>query len=163
MGGNPPSASNGQGKTFVGQPQPHASGLEEEEIGTSSDEDDDGQGVQKDGTLQVNDPNPKPLRELNRKGPGRPLPPTPDDDDTIRRANAAAAQGHSPALANNRVSGIQQPGSNNTSQVMPDLLPQQSNSPQSGLTPGARMSMNDMDPRPFIHQGQTPTGMQEKQ
>ena len=100
------------------------------------------------------------MRELNRKGPGRPLPPTPDDDDTIRRANAAVAQGHSPALANNRGSGLQQPGSNNTSQVMPDLLPQQSNSPQSGMTPGARMSMNDMDPRPFIHQGQTPTGMQ---
>merc|ERR1712077_116982 len=97
------------GKTFVGQPQPHGSGLEADEDGTSSDEDDDGQAVQKDGTLQVNDPNPKPLRELNRKGPGRPLPPTPDDDDTIRRANAAAAQGHSPALANNRVSGLQQP------------------------------------------------------
>ena len=43
--------------------------------------------MQKDGTLQVNDPVPKPLRELQqRKGPGRPLPPTPDDDDTMRRA-----------------------------------------------------------------------------
>ena len=126
-----------------------------------SDEDEDGQGVRKDGTLQVNDPNPKPLRELNRKGPGRPLPPTPDDDDTIRRTNAAAAQGHSPALANNRGSGIQQLGSNNTSQVMPDLLPQQSNSPQqSGMTPGARMSMNDVDQRQLMQQGQTPTGMQ---
>ena len=163
MGGNPPSASNGQGKTFVGQPQPHASGLEEEDIGSSSDEDDDGQGVQKDGTLQVNDPNPKPLRELNRKGPGRPLPPTPDDDDTIRRSNAAAAQGHSPALANNRGS-VLQPGSNNTSQVMPDLLPQQSSSPQqSGVTPNARMSMNDIEQRQLMQQGQTPTGMQEKQ
>ena len=34
IGGNPSSASNGQGKTFVGQPQPHASGLEED-IGSS--------------------------------------------------------------------------------------------------------------------------------
>lgn len=161
MGITQPSASNGQGKTFVGQPQPH---LDEDEVGSSSDEDEDGQGVRKDGTLQVNDPNPKPLRELNRKGPGRPLPPTPDDDDTIRRTNAAAAQGHSPALANNRGSGIQQLGSNNTSQVMPDLLPQQSNSPQqSGMTPGARMSMNDVDQRQLMQQGQTPTGMQEKQ
>ena len=128
-----------------------------------SDEDDDGQIVQKDGTLQVNDPVPKPLRELNRKGPGRPLPPTPDDDDTIRRANAAGiqVQGHSPALANNRASGLQASGSNNSSQVMPDLLPQQSNSPQqTGITPGARMSMNDMDQRQLMQQGQTPTGMQ---
>ncbi len=48
---------------------------------------DEDEVVQKDGTLQVNDPVPKPLRELQqRKGPGRPLPPTPDDDDTMRRA-----------------------------------------------------------------------------
>ena len=44
---------------------------------------------------------------------------------------------------------------------MPDLLPQQSNSPQqSGMTPGARMSMNDPDQRQLMQQGQTPTGMQ---
>ena len=45
------------------------------------------------GTLQVNDPVPKPLRDLQRpNGPGRPLPPTPDDDgnsDTMRRASGA--------------------------------------------------------------------------
>ena len=101
------------------------------------------------------------MRELNQKGPGRPLPPTPDDDDTIRRANASAAQGHSPALANNRASGVQPPGSNNSSQVMPDLLPQQSTSPQqSAMAAGARMSMNDIDQRQMMQQGQTPPGMQ---
>ena len=123
--------------------------------------DDDERQVQRDGTLQVNDPVPKPLRELNQKGPGRPLPPTPDDDDTIRRANATAAQGHSPALANNRASGVQPSGSNNSSQVMPDLLPQQSTSPQqSAMAAGARMSMNDIDQRQLMQQGQTPPGMQ---
>ena len=36
IGANQPtSASNGQGKTFVGQPQPHASVLDEDDIGTS--------------------------------------------------------------------------------------------------------------------------------
>ncbi len=83
---------------------------------------------------QVNDPVPKPLRELQqRKGPGRPLPPTPDDDDTMRRAGSGAQLSSgiqrldsSPGLANNRGA----PGAN-SSQVMPDLLPQQS----SGVTP----------------------------
>jgi len=82
--------------------------------------------------VQVNDPVPKPLRELQqRKGPGRPLPPTPDDDDTMRRAGSVQLSSgiqrmdSSPGLANR--SG---PGANN-SQVMPDLLPQQS----SGVTP----------------------------
>ena len=61
----------------------------------SSDEDgeEDGGVVQRDGTLQVNDPVPKPLRDLQRpNGPGRPLPPTPDDDgnsDTMRRTSGA--------------------------------------------------------------------------
>ena len=77
----------------------------------SSDDDEEGV-LQKDGTLQVNDPVPKPLRDLQRKGgaigPGRPLPPTPDDagqDDSLRRAAAQQHQARAGAG------------------VMPDLLP----------------------------------------
>jgi hypothetical protein len=110
-----------------------------EDDDTSDDDDDDDEVVQKDGTLQVNDPVPKPLRELQqRKGPGRPLPPTPDDDDTMRRAASGSQlssgmqrMDSSPGLANNR-SGLSSAGGG-AGQVMPDLLPQQS----SGVTPSS--------------------------
>ena len=75
------------GKILQGQPQIPPPVEDEDD---SSDEDGDEVG-QRDGTLQVNDPVPKPLRDLQRQGPKRPLPPTPDDDgsgDTMRR-NAA--------------------------------------------------------------------------
>ena len=75
------------GKILQGQPQIPPPVEDEDD---SSDEDEDEVG-QRDGTLQVNDPVPKPLRDLQRQGPKRPLPPTPDDDgsgDTMRR-NAA--------------------------------------------------------------------------
>ena len=107
-----------------------------EDDDSSDDDEDDVELVQKDGTLQVNDPVPKPLRELQqRKGPGRPLPPTPDDDDTMRRAAAAGSAGgmqrmdSNPGLANNRGGGLS--SAVGAGQVMPDLLPQQS----SGVTP----------------------------
>ena len=71
----------------------------------SSDDDEDAV-LQRDGTLQVNDPVSRPLRELGpgaqaRKGPGRPLPPTPDDDnsDSMRRAS----QGHRMEAAQGRI------------------------------------------------------------
>lgn len=79
-----------------------------------------------DGTINASERNPKPLREflphrtsgvgvsgppehrvssvgVPAKGPSRPLPPTPDDDDTMRRGGNS-----SPAVRTN----------------MPDLLPQ---------------------------------------
>lgn len=102
------SGQGQNGKILTGQPQPPPM-VEDDD---SSDEDDILQG---DGTLPVNDPVPKPLRELQRKGPGRPLPPTPDDDgsDTMRRAaSSSSALGASPA------------SSSRSPQVMPDLLPQ---------------------------------------
>lgn len=115
----------------------------------SSDEDEDAV-VQKDGTLQVNDPVPKPLRDLQRRagGPGRPLPPTPDDDnDTVRRMQRMDS---SPG-------GLQQGRGLASGGVMPDLLPQQ---PMSGPnTPVSRMSDSNLaDLRSSPH-----SGMQEKQ
>ncbi len=95
-----------------------------------SSDDDEGLVLQKDGTLQVNDPVSRPLRELGgnvRKGPGRPLPPTPDDDnnsDSMRRAS----QGHRMDVAAAPRGG-----------VMPDLLPQQSTG-SGPNTPVARMT-----------------------
>ena len=91
---------------------------------SDDDADEDGGVVQRDGTLQVNDPVPKPLRDLQRpNGPGRPLPPTPDDaeSDTMRRAGAMQRMDSSPGM------GVRP-------QVMPDLLPQQSSggSPVTG-------------------------------
>ena len=135
-GGPSPQMRSGvaqNGRLFSAQPQPPPM-VEDDD--TSDDDDDDDEVVQKDGTLQVNDPVPKPLRELQqRKGPGRPLPPTPDDDDTMRRAAAAGSAGgmqrmdSNPGLANNRGGGLS--SSVGAGQVMPDLLPQQS----SGVTP----------------------------
>jgi hypothetical protein len=117
----------------------------------SSDDDEEGAVVQKDGTLQVNDPVSRPLRELGssaaqaaaRKGPGRPLPPTPDDDnsDSLRRAqqglrmDAAAAHG-------------QRGG------VMPDLL-----QPSTGSGPNTPVSRIMEDGS----RGGVGVGMQEKQ
>jgi TRAF2/NCK-interacting kinase len=108
------------GKILTGQPQPPPT-VEDEDLSSDDDEDDD--NAQRDGTLQVNDPVPKPLRDL-RKGPGRPLPPTPDDDsDTMRRAAAMQVLDSSPGLSGRP-------------QVMPDLLPQQptGGSPSSGMS-----------------------------
>lgn len=127
------------GKVLTGQPQPPPMVEDEDD---SSDDDEEEEVVQRDGTLQVNDPVPKPLRELQqRKGPGRPLPPTPDDDgssDTMRRVAAMQRMDSSPGLGGGRP------------QVMPDLLPQQQ---PSGGSPMSRMSSQDDQSR----------GMQEKQ
>ena len=125
------------GRILSAQPQPPP--MVEDDDSSDDDEDED-EVLQKDGTLQVNDPVPKPLRELQqRKGPGRPLPPTPDDDDTMRRAASGSQlaggiqrMDSSPGLANNR-SGLSAVGggAGSSGQVMPDLLPQQS----SGVVP----------------------------
>ena len=112
--GRSPAQNGGGGKILTGQPQPPP--MVEDDDDSS---DDEGQLVQKDGTLQVNDPVPKPLRDL-RRGPGRPLPPTPDDDDTLRRASNNQNQSPGGNLANSRAL------LGNQGQVMPDLLPQQS-------------------------------------
>ena len=102
-----------------------------EDDSSDDDEDEDGDLNPRDGTLQVNDPNPKPLRELQaRKGPlGRPLPPTPDDGggggqdgDTMRRAGQM-----------NRLD------SQHGMRVMPDLLPTSS----GPNTPLSRMSAQE--------------------
>ena len=118
-----------------------------EDDDSSDDDAEEGNGVMlRDGTLQVNDPVPKPLRDLQRaNGPGRPLPPTPDDDggsDTMRRASAGAMQ---------RMDSS--PGMGGRPQVMPDLLPQQSSggSPVTGMT---RMSSTeDAKQKPFMSFG----------
>jgi len=126
------------GKILQGQPQIPPPVEDEDD---SSDEDEDEVG-QRDGTLQVNDPVPKPLRDLQRQGPKRPLPPTPDDDgsgDTMRR-NAAGMQ---------RMDSS--PGLGGRPQVMPDLLPQQ---PTGGSPVNMSRMSSTEDPR---------AGMQEKQ
>ena len=107
------------------------------------DSSDDEGPVLKDGTINASERNPKPLREflphrtsgvgssgpsehrvssvgVPAKGPSRPLPPTPDDDDTMRRGN------NSPAIRTN----------------MPDLLPQ---TPSTGSGPGTPMSRPSTD------------------
>ena len=116
----------GQADRNNGHP-PHQRPIVEDD---SSDDDEDAV-MQRDGTLQVNDPVSRPLRELGaggqaRKGPGRPLPPTPDDDnsDSMRRAS----QGH-------RMEAAQARGG-----VMPDLLPQQSSGGSGPNTPVSRMT-----------------------
>ena len=104
----------------------------------SSDDDEDVVG-QRDGTLQVNDPVPKPLRDLQRQGPKRPLPPTPDDDgsgDTMRRAGMQRMDSS--------------PGLGGRPQNMPDLLPNQP-------TGGSPVNMSRMSST------EDPRGMQEKQ
>ena len=122
----------------------------------SSDDDEDAV-VQRDGTLQVNDPVSRPLRELGpgggggaqaRRGPGRPLPPTPDDDnsDSLRRAS----QGH-------RMEAVQA----NRGGVMPDLLPQQSSGGSGPNTPVSRMA--DEAAARGSGGGGGGAGMQEKQ
>ena len=119
------SRNGNGGKILTGQPQPPP--MVEDEDDSSSDDEENGEVVH--GTLQVNDPVPKPLRDLQqRKGPGRPLPPTPDDEaqsDTMRRAGAAESS----------------PGMGRPPQVMPDLLPQQ---PTGGSPVGmTRMSSTE--------------------
>ena len=120
------SRNGNGGKILTGQPQPPPMVEDEDD---SSDDDDEENGEVVHGTLQVNDPVPKPLRDLQqRKGPGRPLPPTPDDEaqsDTMRRAGAAESS----------------PGMGRPPQVMPDLLPQQ---PTGGSPVGmTRMSSTE--------------------
>ena len=101
--------------------------------------------------------NPKPLRDLNRmsgsglsapaKGPSRPLPPTPDDDDTMR--GGASGQNSSPAAPHPH------------RQVMPDLLPQHSTGNSGPSTPVTRPTYDSPG-----QQGSPLTsavGMQEKQ
>ncbi len=116
------------------QQSQNAAPLVEDEVDTSDedeDDEDDEEGlVMRDGTLQVNDPVPKPLHEL-RKGPGRPLPPTPDDD-------GAAGGGGSDSLRG----GSRGPGG-----VMPDLLP------QSSGAAAARMHQEGGDHRGSPHSG----------
>ena len=102
-----------------------------------------------DGTINASERNPKPLREflphrssgaggagvggvgapqehrvssvgVPAKGPSRPLPPTPDDDDTMRRG------GNSPAIRTN----------------MPDLLPQTPSTTSGPPTPLSRGSQD---------------------
>lgn len=127
----------------MGQPQPPP--MVEDDDSSDEDGDDDGGVVQRDGTLQVNDPVPKPLRDLQRpNGPGRPLPPTPDDDgnsDTMRRASGAMQRMDS------------SPGMAVRPQVMPDLLPQQSSggSPVTGMT--RLNSTEDAKQKPFMSFG----------
>lgn len=123
--------------------------------------DDDDQLIMRDGTIPANDRNPKPLRELHRvsasglppvaKGPSRPLPPTPDDDDSIRGQNAPLPPpNNAPIVPMNR-------------SVMPDLLPQHSTGHNSGpSTPVTRPSYDAV----ATQQGSpltTASGMQEKQ
>ena len=138
------SRNNGHGgKILTGQPQPPPM-VEDDD---STDEEDEDEVAQRDGTLQVNDPVPKPLKDLQgqRKGPGRPLPPTPDDDgssDTLRRQQQAAMLQRMDSS----------PGLGARPSVMPDLLPQ----PPQGGSPVGMTRMSSVEE-------QNRSGMQEKQ
>lgn len=126
----------------------------------SSDEDEEGR-VRNDGTLLASDP-PKPLppegalphTALQGPPPNRPLPPTPDDDDSgdrtliMRRDRSRVAEPSS---------GMSTPGSR-TSSVLPDLLPQASNSPN-----GSRHDKSTSEEyRQAVGKG-TPPQLQKKQ
>ena len=122
----------------------------------SSDEDDE-EGVNpRDGTLQVNDPVPKPLKELRRTGggPGRPLPPTPDDDGSREQGDTMRRAGSSQMHRMDSSPGLQHQGG----RVMPDLLPPQSTSGPN--TPVSRMSAAEDPHRASPH---SQSGMNEKQ
>jgi len=127
------------------QPLPQQQGIHqhqplspEADIVDDDSSDEDGP-VMKDGTINASERNPKPLREflphrtsgapsehrvstaaapLPAKGPSRPLPPTPDDDDTMRRERG----NNSPAIRSN----------------MPDLLPQTPSNNSGPSTPLSR-------------------------
>jgi len=124
--------SNGRGGN-VHTPQQAAPLVEDEDSSDDDEEDEEEEGglVLRDGTLQVNDPVPKPLREL-RTGPGRPLPPTPDDDNVGGERDSLRAA----------------PGARGG--VMPDLLPQ-SSGPNTPLSRGGMSEGGDHRSSP--HQG----------
>ena len=114
-----------------------------------------------DGTINASERNPKPLREflphrssgagggpqehrvssvgVPAKGPSRPLPPTPDDEDTMRRG------GNSPAIRTN----------------MPDLLPQTPSSTSGPPTPLSRSSQESPSLQGVNHP--TPAEIQQRE
>ncbi|XP_059486282.1 serine/threonine-protein kinase mig-15 isoform X7 [Neocloeon triangulifer] len=131
-----PSSSNQQSINVLDQPD------------SDSDAEEDGR-VHNDGTLLASDP-PKPLPGENGQGPSnheapvpsggapnRPLPPTPDDEESGERTLVHKRQRGD--MAGGRMSGgdfsrMESPGQLNTpgsrtSSVLPDLLSQASPSP----------------------------------
>jgi len=135
-----PSNSNNNKVTSAG------SSVDVEPELVDDDSSDDEGPVLRDGTIEASVRNPKPLRELlphrnstgpvepvggrqpgqvpaAKTGPSRPLPPTPDDDDTMRRGGRGAQD--SPGN-----SQVAPPVRTN----MPDLLPQTPTS--SSASPG---------------------------
>jgi len=136
-----PSNSNNNKVTSAG------SSVDVEPELVDEDSSDDEGPVLRDGTIEASVRNPKPLRELlphrnssgpvepvggrptggqlpaAKTGPSRPLPPTPDDDDTMRRGGRGAQD--SPGI-----NQVAPPVRTN----MPDLLPQTPTS--SSASPG---------------------------
>merc|ERR1719481_1963054 len=86
------------------QPRPPGAPQDSERPLVEDDSSDDEGPVLRDGTIEASVRNPKPLRDLlphrtsavepvrpvaaAKAGPSRPLPPTPDDEDTMRRQAA---------------------------------------------------------------------------
>lgn len=117
----PPRApTNGQGPPVErNQPEPAF-----EDSDSDSDAEESGGRVRNDGTLLASDP-PKPLPGLSAvsedgggagSAPTRPLPPTPDDDDTHADRTLVMKRGRS--------SGANEGSGSRTSSVLPDLLSQ---------------------------------------
>ena len=142
-----------------------APAAEERPLVEDDSSDDDGP-VLRDGTIEASVRNPKPLRELlphrtsavepvrpaptaapqpapAKAGPSRPLPPTPDDEDTMRRGARLESPGQGPH---------QHPPRTN----MPDLLPQTPTAASPG--PGRPLAMFQEQGSPGLGQS-----LQEKQ
>jgi len=142
-----------------------APAVEERPLVEDDSSDDDGP-VLRDGTIEASVRNPKPLRELlphrtsavepvrpaptaapqpapAKAGPSRPLPPTPDDEDTMRRGARLESPGQGPH---------QHPPRTN----MPDLLPQTPTAASPG--PGRPLAMFQEQGSPGLGQS-----LQEKQ
>merc|ERR1719422_2146290 len=151
-------------------PRPPA---DDRELVEDDSSDDDGP-VLRDGTIEASVRNPKPLRELlphrnssgpleparqgvtavPAKGPSRPLPPTPDDDDTMRRGGRIDSPGNPSRMDTTQ--------SNNSPAIrsnMPDLLPQTPTTNNANISsPAARPHESPLQGSPGLNQS-----LQEKQ
>ncbi|CAB3360938.1 Hypothetical predicted protein [Cloeon dipterum] len=152
-----PGAANQQAVNVLDQPD------------SDSDAEEDGR-VHNDGTLLASDP-PKPLPGENGQGPSnheapapsggapnRPLPPTPDDEESGDRTLVHKRQ--RAEMAGGRMSGgdfsrMESPGQLNTpgsrtSSVLPDLLTQASSSPGTPNQRSQDKSTSDEKQRSFL-------------
>jgi len=148
---------------------------EDRDLVEDDSSDDDGP-VLRDGTIEASVRNPKPLRELlphrnssgpleparavtavPAKGPSRPLPPTPDDDDTMRRGGRIDSPGNPSRMESTQSNHTHSPAIRSN---MPDLLPQTptTNINASISSPAARPHESPLQGSPGLNQS-----LQEKQ